>query len=695
MLSFVLLLSLFAQSVEPVVAADLPQVYADEITAEAGETVTVPIKILNNTGLVGFCLIMEYDQDVFTPIAVNSGELTQAGILDDSIETSTDNTFKIIWANTEDVAEDGTLVNVDFTVSEYARGTQSIAISYSQPDTFNESWEDVVLDCTPVQVTVEKPQIQDAHLYSEDNLTVNEGETIDVPIILDNNTELTEGGFDVQYDQSVFLLENIVASDGVNVEHETVQSGEHFLVSGLDTSVGTQTLVTLRFKVDEYVSGSYKFDIISEDMETIPFTVEVNNPHNSEGAYVYGGEITTTSKQITVPVMIKNNAGLVGFKMNVQYNPELMEPVSITGGTALSGSFADNIGLYDDYFTVLWTGTEDVIGNTTLFSITFNVVEGVESIEDELVLEYSQEDTFNESWEDVALNLENISIRWEKSKITLSEITVAKETTNYVCGDVLSLDDMIVKAVYSDGNVAEISNYTTNIQEIDMNVAGEKRLIITYEEEGVIKSAELMILVSEKSENGQNPSGPDESTKPSTPNNPTEEEKYPEVGMVKTLSSGVFKVKTSTATSKTVVYVKPKNKKKTSVTIPATVTIDGYTYQVTEIAAKAFKGNSKIKNLVIGSNVVKIGNEAFANCKNLKKVTIGKHVTTIGKKAFYNCKKLKSITIKSKVLKTVGKNAIKNIYKKATIKVPKQQLKKYKKLFKSKTGYKKTMKIKK
>ena len=51
--------------------------------------------------------------------------------------------------------------------------------------------------------------------------------------------------------------------------------------------------------------------------------------------------------------------------------------------------------------------------------------------------------------------------------------------------------------------------------------------------------------------------------------------------------------------------------------------------------------------------------------------------------------------MKSTTLKSVGKNAIKGINKKATIKVPKKQLKAYKKLFTKKTGYKKTMKIKK
>ncbi len=130
------------------------------------------------------------------------------------------------------------------------------------------------------------------------------------------------------------------------------------------------------------------------------------------------------------------------------------------------------------------------------------------------------------------------------------------------------------------------------------------------------------------------------------------------------------------AEAKTVEYKAPAKKNVTSVTIPATIELPEngqmVKYQVTGIAKNAFAKNKKLKSVVIGKNVTKIGANAFKDCKSLKK-----------------------ITIKSKKLKSVGKNAIKNINKKAVIKVPKAELKAYKKLFKKSTGYKKTMKIKK
>lgn len=149
-------------------------------------------------------------------------------------------------------------------------------------------------------------------------------------------------------------------------------------------------------------------------------------------------------------------------------------------------------------------------------------------------------------------------------------------------------------------------------------------------------------------------------------------EKYPDVGTKITLSTGTYKITKSSSKSREVTFVKPKSSKKAAVSIPATVTIDGYSYKVTAIANKAFKDNKKIKSVKIGGNVKKIGKEAFSGCKQLKK-----------------------ITIKSTILKNIGKNAIKNIDKKATIIVPPKQLPAYKKLFGSNTGYKKTMKIKK
>ena len=162
------------------------------------------------------------------------------------------------------------------------------------------------------------------------------------------------------------------------------------------------------------------------------------------------------------------------------------------------------------------------------------------------------------------------------------------------------------------------------------------------------------------------------SQKPSgSPNQqPGQDIKVPAKGTKLTAKGASYQVTSAAEKNPTVVY-KGSKKQKASVTIPDTVTIDDVTYKVTSIAANAFKNNKK-----------------------LKKVVIGKNVTKIGKKAFYGCSKLKKITVKTTKLtkKNVGSQAFKGIHKKAAFKVPKKKISSYRKVFRAR-GAAKTTKV--
>lgn len=128
-------------------------------------------------------------------------------------------------------------------------------------------------------------------------------------------------------------------------------------------------------------------------------------------------------------------------------------------------------------------------------------------------------------------------------------------------------------------------------------------------------------------------------------------------------TKAVYKVTKAGKTGGTVAYMGSTDKTATKIVIPATVTIDGITYKVTSVGAKAF-----IKN------------------KTLQKITIGKNVKKIGKKAFYGCRNLKKIVIKTTRLtdETVGNKAFQKIAAKAKIRVPEEKLDAYSKLLKGK-----------
>ena len=161
------------------------------------------------------------------------------------------------------------------------------------------------------------------------------------------------------------------------------------------------------------------------------------------------------------------------------------------------------------------------------------------------------------------------------------------------------------------------------------------------------------------------------------------------------INGAYYKVSSTAKKNASVSYQKPENKKTKSIAVPASVKYNGITYKVTSVSDKACSSMSKLKKVTIGSNVKTIGKGAFKNCKSLKSVTLGKNVTSIKASAFYGCKNLKTLTVKSSKLNFVGKAAIKGINKKAVLKCPSKKVSAYKKLFKSSTGYVKTMKIKK
>ena len=195
-----------------------------------------------------------------------------------------------------------------------------------------------------------------------------------------------------------------------------------------------------------------------------------------------------------------------------------------------------------------------------------------------------------------------------------------------------------------------------------------------HEECGICHEKKAAVTIPKLPSNaqpGEQPSQTPDAQPSQTPGEqPEQDTKIPAKGTKLTAKGVSYQVTNATGKNPTVAYAGSK-KQKASVTIPATVTINNVTYKVTSIAANAFKNNKK-----------------------LKKVVIGKNITKIGKKAFYGCSKLKNITVKTTKLtkKNVGSQAFKGIHKKATFKVSKKKISSYRKIFKAR-GAAKTIKV--
>lgn len=93
-----------------------------------------------------------------------------------------------------------------------------------------------------------------------------------------------------------------------------------------------------------------------------------------------------------------------------------------------------------------------------------------------------------------------------------------------------------------------------------------------------------------------------------------------------------------------------------SVTIPESISYDGYVYNVTSIGEAAFYSCKDLVSISIPNSVKSIGRVAFYNCLGLKTVTIPNSVITIGNAAFGDCQNIEYLTISNSIT-TINENA--------------------------------------
>lgn len=445
---------------------------SENVIADCGETVSIPVKITNNPGLMGFSVILDYDETVMTPISVKAGDILEGGTLNDSIGGNMSaGKLKVVYTADENVEYDGTIFNVEFEIDEEAYGEYEIELSYIPNDTFNEDFEDVVLSCKGSTVMIEDPSEKGKAKFYIDDMQVNAGEEIIVPVNLYVGSEgLSDFELTLSYNSDIFTYKGYGAIFNVLSISEDIENGT------VDFTVGSMHIpgncdyevAYFIFSVKDYIECTETISVLCSNayynntqIETICKNgkIAIINPHTNEPAIICtDNSFAITNGYVDVPIYIKNNHGIMGFRMNAVYDSSGLEPVSLTKGALLSkGSFDNNIGIIPGNIKVVWNNTEDIDDNGLLYTLRFRVIDN-SITELPLSIMYSQADTYNEKWEDVVLNIDigAISIKREYTATFMADGVVVS-TQKFT----VDTEKLIEPAIPSKaGYIARWENYT-------------------------------------------------------------------------------------------------------------------------------------------------------------------------------------------------------------------------------------------
>lgn len=126
-------------------SGNTPTMTVGSVTAKPGETVTVPVTVTNNPGISAFTLSVDYDSSAMTLVGAKQGDALGGTYSFDQ---------NCVWIGSGNYTENGTILELSFTLSEAARGELPVSVSYGPGDICNWELESVGFNVVPGAVRV-------------------------------------------------------------------------------------------------------------------------------------------------------------------------------------------------------------------------------------------------------------------------------------------------------------------------------------------------------------------------------------------------------------------------------------------------------------------------------------------------------------------------------------------------------------
>lgn len=457
--------------------SDTTKIEVESVVTEAGTTKDVDISIKNNPGILGCKLTVNYDSRLVLKSA-NAGEafsaltLTKPGVLENSCSFVWD----AIELSSKDI-KDGVILTLTFDVPADAKSDDNFAVDVVCEDAVNTDLSAVSVKNGAGQITIEK------------KTTVG---TLDKLIADKTKTSYAVG--------EKITLDDIAVT-------AMYSDGTKKTVSDYKTNAGSIDMSTVGKKT---LTVTYTDGGITKTAD-IEIEVKANESVNNT-KIVVSNNLSLPGDHIDVDISVANNPGILGMTLMLQYDSKLTL-VSAKSGEAFDMLAMTKPGVLESGCKFVWDGTEldeKSIKDGTILTLTFEISKEVKAGE-KYIISASSEDA-------VDMNLNPVKITTQSGSLSIGDdssivdneligITATKEKVRYEKGSIINLDDLIVVAEYKGGLYKEVKDYTTNVNDIDMSIVGDKILIITYSDLEVTKTASINISVVDKRDNHENHKG--------------------------------------------------------------------------------------------------------------------------------------------------------------------------------------------
>lgn len=264
------------------------------------------------------------------------------------------------------------------------------------------------------------------------------GQSFTVPIMISGNTGVSAIGINLTYDQEKLIpvsvkkgsvLTSGMTDNSIGVSKEpkfnilwystknVTTDGVIFNVEFLAKS-GVSGKTTVNLEIDE--DNTFDADYNLPDISATDFTVniigsgeentvpEVTKPVTDEDEMVFYSDINCGiyNREAEIPIKIKNNNGLMGFKLDFIYDSNVIEIKDV-----VSSALTENGSLYynnsDDILSVLWNSSEQFDTDGVIFTL---LVKYKQPIKTDISIVCSEDDTFDEGYKNANAVCENFSI---------------------------------------------------------------------------------------------------------------------------------------------------------------------------------------------------------------------------------------------------------------------------------------------